>query len=156
MDSTTKKQLVALILVALIVVLVAWYLLTRQTHYQVATLTEIRYAPTTETPPYLTFTFSQPLDPARVRGATAVLKSFQVSPSSPTPPATAAPFLALLTRGPEAGGKAQGPVPFVPIYATWAPSVLTTNTLPGQVAPFTAPMTITGTGIMWFTAPRKT
>jgi hypothetical protein len=155
MNSTTKNQLIAVVIVALIAVIVAWYIVTRQKYYQNATLTQIQYTPPTGDPPYLVFTFSQPLDPTQVKGTTAVLKSFQVSSISPTPAAIAEPFVALLTQGPQVSGKAQGPAPFVPTLAPVAPAALTTNTLPAQVSAYTLPMTITGTGTMWFAVPKK-
>lgn len=151
MKSSTKKQLLAVVILALIAVFVAWYIVTRQTYYQIGTLTQINYTPTTGAPPYLVFTFSSPLDPSQVTGTTAVLKSFTISPSSPTPPSTAAPLVTLLTAGPNN----QGPAPFVPTFTASVPNVITTNTLPSGATTFTQPMTITGNGMMWFAVPKK-
>lgn len=154
MNRGTRNQLLAVVIVALVVVLALWYAATRQVYYQAATLAQIEYAPVAGAqagaPPYLTFTFSAPLDPAQVAGTTAVLKSFAIGAASPTPLPVAAPFLALLMDGP--GGK--GPAPFVPSFAPENPHALTTNTLPGGATAFTRPMVITGSGVMWFAVPK--
>ena len=148
MNARTRNQLLVAALVALVCVIAAWYAVAREAFHRDGTLAQIVYNPAA--PPYLTFTFSSPLDPAQVTGTAAVLKSFAVGPSSPTGAAAAAPLLALLTAGP--GG--QGPVPFVPAYSPAAPTTLTTNTLPAGAAALTQPMTITGSGAMWFAASK--
>lgn len=140
MNSKTKNQLVAAVIVALIAVFVAWYVLTRQVHYQLMTLTQIDYTPSTA--PYLTYTFSQPIAANQLAGNAAILKSFVVAAGSPTPPAGANALIGLLTKGP----------PFVPNPQS-APNVLTSNTLPAGAPP--TPMSITGNGIMWIFVPKK-
>jgi hypothetical protein len=168
MKHRTKNQLTALVIVSLIVVIAVWYTVTRPVYFQNASLIQIDYAPTTDAPPYLTFTFSTPLAPMQVVGTTAVLKNFTVGNSSPTDAATAAPLLALLTGDPLTfGGPSPGPTPFVPEYSPASPSTLATNTLPAggcwspkQACPagaavFAQPMTITGNGLMWFAVPKQ-
>lgn len=139
MDRKTKSQLIAVVVVALIAVIVAWYVRTRQVHYQLESLTRIDYTPAAA--PYLTYTFSQPLPAGQLAGNAAVLKSFTVAADSPTPPATANALIGLLTKG----------LPFVPDAQT-TPNVLTSNTLPAG-APRTQ-MSITGGGVMWLVVPK--
>lgn len=158
----TKSQLIAVVIVALIAVIAAWYVTTRQTYYQYSTLVRIDYVPPpaasicspacptgqscvgggcVATTPFLTFTFSQPLAPSQVAGNTASFKSFAVGADSPTSATAAGPFTELLTK-----------VPFAPDPQTSA-TVITTNTLPAGAS--TTAMTITGSGSMWFAVPKK-
>jgi hypothetical protein len=156
MQATTKKQLIAAVVAALIIVVIAWVASSRQEYYQVGSLTGITYNPPGGATPYLTLSFSQPLDPIRVNGASAVIKSFKVAPDSPTPAAAAAPLLSLLIQGPTtAAGVPQGPTPFVPEYSDSAPGLVTTNTLPATIGGLTQPMKVAGTGSVWFAVPRR-
>ncbi len=155
MKSATRTQLLLATVAALIIVIVAWFAATRQTYFQASNLVEIAYTPPGGPAPYLRLTFSEPLDPSQVQGASAVLKAFSVAQDSPTPPGLAAPFLALLTQGPAApGGGSQGPAPFVPEYSDRTPTFVTTNTLPQGITSFQQPLTVRGNGVVWFAAPR--
>jgi hypothetical protein len=143
MRARTKRQLIAVLIVAIIAAAAAWYVSTRQAVYRFATLRAIHYSPASGAPPYLTFEFTGPLIPDQVAGNTAILKKFIVDPGSPTTAAEATPFLQML-----------GAMPFVPLPMP-SPALVTTNTLPNNVSAYASPMTITGAGEIWFTAPRR-
>ena len=139
MGGRARNLLTALVAVALVVVVAAWYLAARPVRYQLSTLTRIDYSPAAA--PYLTYTFSQPVPPGQVAGNTALLRSFTVDAASPTPPAAAAGLIALLTKG----------LPFAP-NAQPLPNALTTNVLQAGAPP--TPMTVTGSGTMWLIVPK--
>ena len=139
-----RNQLIVAIIVALIIVVIAWRSRTRPSYLRVATLTDISYQPPSATnrDPYLVYTFSQPLPADAIRGTSAVLKGFSVSAASPTSGPAADAFLSQLMNG----------VPFVPGSPTGvAGTELTTATVPASMP--TSPITVTGTGVMWFVSP---
>ncbi|MFA7286897.1 MAG: hypothetical protein WC052_04540 [Patescibacteria group bacterium] len=172
MKRSEKGQLVAIIIVALIIVLVAWYAITRPRYYEATTLTEITYVPASvdEDGPYLTFGFAGALPTERVAGTSAILVGFEVAASSPTPASIGAGLVAALAKGlpfvptlggptlggpslggPSLGGPSLGgPSLGGPSLAGGAATV-TTNTVPRD-AP-AAPMRLTGVGIMRFIVP---
>jgi hypothetical protein len=139
MDSVTRSQLIATIIMALVVTILWWYISTRPNIYQSAQLEQISFAPADSLPaqPYLTFTFGQPLDISRVTNSTAALKSFMAAPGLSQDAQTL--LSSLLGQ--------KGSIPFVP--TVMSPLVITTNTLPSGNLP-TNPVTVVGAGIMWF------
>jgi len=143
MEGQTKSNLIAAVLVLIVLVLAAWYAATRQKHYTYTALSQIEYTPATGTPPFLTFTFAQPLVQGQVVGTTATLLGFTVSENSPTPPSVAQPLInAILQK-----------LPFVPTLGL-AQNTVASNTLPSGVLP-TGAMKITGLGAMRFVVPRR-
>jgi hypothetical protein len=144
MNGKTRRQLIAVIIVAIVVVAAVWYAVSRQRHYAATTLTSITYIPASASGagPYLTFTFSAPLPAQSVAGTSAVLKSFAVDATSPTPATFGVELVNALVAG----------APFVPDPQS-DPAVITTNTLPAN-AP-ASPMALSGVGTMWFIVPTR-
>lgn len=139
MRASTRRTLLAVCALLLLLVLAAWYYVTRLPSATVDGLSTIIYRPAAEgAAPYLTFAFSRPLNASWLAGTTARLASF-------TPAADAPPFAAglagLLLRGP----------PFATQLPAGNPLLVTTNTLPAGADQYVLPLTIPGAGTMVFT-----
>ena len=174
MNKSTKNQLIASIIVAIIAVLAVWYItLPRQQYNKLATLVGITFLPppppsscspacaagnvcvngTCAPPdPILTFTFSQPITPADVEGTTASLKDFKLSSGvgpKVAPVATAIIEALLLDGG----------VPFTPVISS--PTTITSNTISTALQDqltrmgLVAQLSFAGTGEMWFAIPMR-
>jgi len=160
----TKKKLVAAVLAILLVVIIAWcHNFPHQKYIKLATLTKISYQPrllstvcspackkhqtciagSCGTPlPALTFTFNSDL-PTDVKGTLAIFKKFTASSSSHKD--AAAVIDALLHNG---------GLPFVPHIKS--PNSVASNSVPAKlVHEALGPITLTGTGVMWFAKPKK-
>ena len=163
----TKKKLVAAILAMLLVVIITWsYNFPHQKYIKLATLTEISYQPrppstvcspackkhqtciagSCGTPlPALTFTFNSDL-PADVKGTLAIFKEFTASSSSHKDAAAVKVLIDALLHN--------GGVPFVPHIKS--PNSVASNSMPARlVHEALGPITLTGTGVMWFAKPIK-
>jgi hypothetical protein len=167
MKGSTKNQLIAAIVVAIIATIVTWYLTNpRQRYNKLPTLVGIAFQPTPPAacspacappqvclggacgapPPLFSFTFSQPVDPSKVAGTMAALKSFQIDPATdPKTAAEAAGLIAALLKG--------GGVPFIPVLSE--PTVITSNSMPAALAAQRnpRPLSFRGAGEMWFAIP---
>lgn len=170
MKGKTKNQLIAVIIIAIIAVIVTWYItLPRQQYNKLSTLTGISFQPSpppsTCSPactspqvclkgacgaplPNFTFTFSSAIPASTVEGTTAALKDFKVSPG--TDPATAAAAGTLIEALLKGGG-----VPFAPVLST--PTTIISNSMPAALASLQnlSPLSFTGNGDMWFAIPMK-
>jgi hypothetical protein len=157
MKGSTKNYLLAAIVLLLCAVMLIWYIrYPRQQYNKLNTLSQIIFQPPQGVnpcsatcssgqvcisglcmvpAPVFTFIFSEPIDEKIVAGSTAFLKSF-VSSSG------AEDFVTALLKG--------GGVPFTPTYI--APATITSNAMPTGITQ-TTPMTISGSGAMWFTIP---
>lgn len=141
MKATDRRQLIGVIVVAIIVVAATWYAMSRQKYYA-GTLTSITYVPAASGSrgPYLTFTFAADLPRQLVAGTSAVFKSFRADSRQSASADVSSMLIAALTAG----------APFVPDPQS-DPAVVTTNTLPAGVP--AVPVTLTGRGTMWFMVP---
>lgn len=145
MRRKTRNQLVAVVIVALVIIIAVWRTRLRPSYFQATTLTQISYQPPSAAnkDPYLVYTFSQPLPADAIRGTSAVLKGFSVGAASPTRGPAADALVSRLVNG----------VPFVPGALDGAPlTQLTTTTVPASMP--TTPVAVSGTGVMWFVAPK--
>ena len=143
MHRRTKNRLLIAIIVAMIILVIAWRLTApRQEYYKVDGLRAVYFDPNSS--PALTFVFAADFDPTMVRGSTAFLKEFAISASGgPNTQRLEAGLLAALQKG--------GGVPFTPEIST--DSVITTNTIAKDLVGFESPLSIIGFGRMWFTKP---
>ena len=142
MRARARRQALAVIIVALIATIIAWYATYPRVKYaKLNNLIEIAYTPVAY--PALVFKFEDPVgaDAATISSMSASLQSFTPAADAP---AGSAELVDALT--------ASGGVPFVPSLLP-DPTQLATNTLPSGVTPsnFAAPMVVRGTGSIWMT-----
>ena len=138
-----KNLMIATIVLAIIIILLFWYItLPSQKYYKLETLTGITFQPCNgdSCPPIFTFTFSQPIAESSILSTTAYLKSFKADPNADP---AAGGLIASLLYG--------GGVPFVPVPGVDALTI-TSNSMPNAISQAT-PLSVTGHGIMWFALP---
>ncbi len=141
MRSSTKNHLIAIVVTAIIILIVIWYITyPRHKYNKVYTLSQIIYNPLSN--PLFTFTFSNSI--ATLVGSNAIIKEFTISPDTPAGDIINATKVinALL----ENGG-----VPFIPTILN--PASITSNALPLNLINSPQSITINGTGVAWFSIP---
>ena len=144
MDRVLRRQLIAVVLVALVIVALAWYLLSLPVHYTYP-VTRIDYMPTPQSPNFV-FSGATPF-PSPLTGS-VVLKDF--TPTSATVAGSA-------KQWPQYAAALLGRLidyPFVPSEGGDGVSV-TSNTMPAGLTTYTAPLTLVGTGTLWIMRPRR-
>ena len=146
MHARERRQTIAVLIVALIVAIITWYVTNPRTVYaKLVDLVGITYTPpgtAAGSTQALVFTFSNPIgaNSSTLAGMSAVLKSF--IPDGDTTATGGSLVSSLIDSG----------VPFVPT-ATTLPTQIATNTLPNTVTPTKFPdvITVTGAGAIWMT-----
>jgi hypothetical protein len=136
MKGSTKNQLIAVTLIAIVATIILWAQEMRQHYIKLSTLIGISYSPRSKE---LTYTFSSEVPNAAMIGTTAILKSFKTLPVNNG-------IVAKLLQG--------GGVPFKPTHGSSGLTTIVTNTLPEALGANPA-FSITGNGVMWFALPTK-
>ena len=139
----------AAVVVAFLVVAVAWYSLRRPRYYRNASLTRIEYRPGDPQAPLLRFGFRVPLDAVQVGGSSAFVAGFTPDGANADPAAAAA--LVAVVTGARAGGT-RAPATFAPVFDPASPNAVSTNTAPAGVSALPGALTVTGSGEVWFLA----
>lgn len=171
MKQKDKNELLAIIAITLMIVLGTWYYRVRPKYIKLSTLIGITFHPqppsssTICSPacaaeetcqggqcapalPILTFTFSQPISAADVKGTTAVLKAFNVNTAG-MDPASGDSAKALINALLSKNG-----IPFTPLIKT--STTITMNSMPSALlGQSLQPLNLTGTGAMWFAKPMR-
>ena len=148
MKGSTKNQLIALLVVAIVIVLVVWRLTRpREQHNTASNLVSVTYDP--KRSPYLTYKFATPIDTTLIENTTAKLVSFVIAETQ-TPATGSAAFISSLIDS--------GNLPFVPIIPVPRPKTMSmvSSSTPAKelISKFPNAITVNATsGVMWLVIP---